>query len=532
MTLEDQLRRTMASLTDRVREEAERQVATLTAEFGEAIKAERETAAAQASAAARTAAERELAERLNAAAAAAAAHEKEAVTVAVAAVETREREALAKAIAAAVAGAEAKGRDALAAAEARVDAAREAGRAEGFAAGKAEGEEWGRADGHREGLEEGIKEGRVDGRVEGREEGREEGRLEGRRAGQQMGFKEGKRVGREEGRKEALAEGVEKGRGARIDEGRKEGREEAFEDGRRQGRLEGQQEAADAARAAAYAECRTADLAANERLVEAIRAIDAARSLTEALDALASCAGREAARVAVLLVRGGTLRGWRWIGFGEALDERHDFPVPSADAGVIAEAARTGVAVSADSAAPRSAPAFAELPPGREVLAVPVQMSGQVIAVLYADQGADQTTGNLSWPATLEVLARHAARSLESMTAFRAAQVLTERPDIASRTGQGTPAVPGGAGGPVETARRYARLLVSEIKLYHESAVLAGRRERNLTTRLGGEIERARLLYEQRVPAEARPKDYFHEELVRTLADGDESLLEFRGKID
>ena len=34
-------------------------------------------------------------------------------------------------------------------------------------------------------------------------------------------------------------------------------------------------------------------------------------------------------------------------------------------------------------------------------------------------------------------------------------------------------------------ARRYARLLVSEIKLYHESAVADGRRDRDLATRLG-----------------------------------------------
>ena len=75
-------------------------------------------------------------------------------------------------------------------------------------------------------------------------------------------------------------------------------------------------------------------------------------------------------------------------------------------------------------------------------------------------------------------------------------------------------------------ARRYAKLLVSEIKLYHSAEVAAGRRERDLGTRLGGEIARARTLYEQRVPAQVRAAaDYFHEELVRTLAEGDARLL-------
>jgi hypothetical protein len=69
-------------------------------------------------------------------------------------------------------------------------------------------------------------------------------------------------------------------------------------------------------------------------------------------------------------------------------------------------------------------------------------------------------------------------------------------------------------------------LLVSEIKLYHEPEVAAGRRERDLAVRLGGEIAHARALYEQRVPRETRAAaDFFHQELVRTLADGDEALL-------
>jgi hypothetical protein len=168
------------------------------------------------------------------------------------------------------------------------------------------------------------------------------------------------------------------------------------------------------------------------------------------------------------------------------------------------------------------------LPGGRELLAVPVQMSGQVVAVLYADQGAEGPSQTLAWPSRLELMARHAARCLEAITAFRAAQVLTERPDVPAGS-SGAAAGQGDSGENMnneQAARRYARLLVSEIKLYHESAVTAGRRERDLATRLGGEIARARVLYEQRVPKDARGgSDYFLEELVRTLADGDAGLL-------
>ena len=70
------------------------------------------------------------------------------------------------------------------------------------------------------------------------------------------------------------------------------------------------------------------------------------------------------------------------------------------------------------------------------------------------------------------------------------------------------------------------RLLVSEIKLYNENAVRAGREKRDLLSRLRPEIERARRLYEERVPPTIVARAaYFHDELVHTLADGDAALL-------
>ena len=75
------------------------------------------------------------------------------------------------------------------------------------------------------------------------------------------------------------------------------------------------------------------------------------------------------------------------------------------------------------------------------------------------------------------------------------------------------------------SAKRYARLLVSEIKLYNEAAVRAGREHRDLMTRLRPEIDRARRLYEERVPASVGRYSLFEEELVQTLAEGDAALL-------
>jgi hypothetical protein len=75
-------------------------------------------------------------------------------------------------------------------------------------------------------------------------------------------------------------------------------------------------------------------------------------------------------------------------------------------------------------------------------------------------------------------------------------------------------------------ARRFARLLISEIKLYNEQKVAEGRTEHDLYDRLREYIDRSREMYDKRVKAEVASRyDYFHGELVNTLAEGDASKL-------
>lgn len=75
-------------------------------------------------------------------------------------------------------------------------------------------------------------------------------------------------------------------------------------------------------------------------------------------------------------------------------------------------------------------------------------------------------------------------------------------------------------------ARRFARLLVSEIKLYNESKVAEGRAQGDLYGRLREYIDRSREMYDKRVkPEVAQRYDYFHHELVNTLAEGDPAKL-------
>jgi hypothetical protein len=153
-------------------------------------------------------------------------------------------------------------------------------------------------------------------------------------------------------------------------------------------------------------------------------------------------------------------------------------------------------------------------------MAVPVVVGGHGVAVLYADDGtAAEPDAPSAWPEAIEALAAHASACVSQITAVRTAQALRQQ---VAGAGQAQPA----ATEDDSSARRYARLLVSEIKLYNEAAVRTGRERRDLLHRLRPEIDRARRLYEERVsPAVGARSAYFQQELVHTLADGDSALL-------
>jgi len=207
------------------------------------------------------------------------------------------------------------------------------------------------------------------------------------------------------------------------------------------------------ASSASLEKSRAADVAACGRLVDGVRALDAASSLSDILDALVDRASREAVRVGLLIARRGELRGWRFAGFGPDVDPARSVLVRREDDGIVGEALRTGVAISSDTPGPLAAPAFAALGLGEggACVAVPLIVSGDVAAVLYADQDSGDASkwrlAALRWTDAVELLARHAARCLEAATAIKAVRVLTDPPEIsesaAGRTRDDAPAASG-----------------------------------------------------------------------------------------
>jgi chemotaxis protein histidine kinase CheA len=260
---------------------------------------------------------------------------------------------------------------------------------------------------------------------------------------------------------------------------------------------------------------RESQLAIVERLSHAMRAMGNARSLSDTLTALMSAAASLAPRAAVFIVNGRELQGWRASGF---TNNPASIRLPLEDTGLLSTARATGTAVST-SAMP--APSFAALSADRAGIAVPVIVGGQSVAVLYADDGSSsEPEAPASWPEAMQMLAAHASTCLAYITALRTTQAMraTAAGGGARRAAPGTEED--------SSARRYARLLVSEIKLYNEGAVRVGREKRDLLHRLRNEIERARRLYEERVsPSVGARATYFEQELVQTLADGDATLL-------
>jgi len=283
-------------------------------------------------------------------------------------------------------------------------------------------------------------------------------------------------------------------------------------------RLAVQERLAEAERESSRAEAeRESTLAEASALIDGFRALDAAASLSDILGELVRSSARHTARVALLLRRGDQLSGWAWTGF-EAAGDARAYGSAMDQAGAAGVAAKTGERQTV-AGLQTGGGVLSPSRDDRAGLAIPVRVGGDVVGVLYADndgEGPDVVPS--AWPELVEALTRHAERCLESATVRGLPELV--RAGAAERARRQSERYDD------EAAQRYARLLVAEIRLYHEPLMNEARRERNVLRKLRPQIERAQQLYEERVSADIRSRTrYFEQELVRTLADGDPGLL-------
>ncbi len=312
-------------------------------------------------------------------------------------------------------------------------------------------------------------------------------------------------------------------------------------------------------------------------------AIDAAGNQVDALKAFLTAARRSCDRAVLLVSRGDTLAVWKAEGFSPAEETslRNVAVAPSAHAELAAAMEGTPVAVG-----PGASISARFASGARRALVCPIVVREKISAILYADQREEGSSFDPEALALLSYLIgvavdRLATRKLrpapaltpirsfepaaapapapapeaEPPAALEVEEAGEPEPEAAPEPPPAPPArgidfdttghpyrpPPGVAPGgprilrgplaaveedPHEHARKIARLLVSDIRLYNEAAIEEGKRHNDIAARMRDDIDRARQTYNERVPDSVRSTtDYFHEELVRSLADGNPDAL-------
>jgi hypothetical protein len=164
-----------------------------------------------------------------------------------------------------------------------------------------------------------------------------------------------------------------------------------------------------------------------ERLIECVRRLDEAPTLTVILETLAEGAAADASRVAILLVEGDVLRTWGHFGFAPSASP---IDVPMSQARVIMAAVAlhkmSFVQPSADGR-DWSVPAFMRLPAGHTGIVVPIVVGTEVVAVLYADDVGRPLNEESTpvWMEAVEMLVRHASSRLENATSTQTVELFT-----------------------------------------------------------------------------------------------------------
>ncbi|MGH9580963.1 MAG: hypothetical protein ACRD2R_08215, partial [Terriglobales bacterium] len=277
-------------------------------------------------------------------------------------------------------------------------------------------------------------------------------------------------------------------------------------------------------------------------LNSAISSLQDETSQTEILKALLDGAVRFCGRAALFVVRGSNATGWNGRGF----DSNEGIKGVGVDTstGLASRAVADRMPVAA--AAAEFSSSFVEEvgnPVDGNAVVLPLVVKEKVAALLYADAGT-ASDGTIDTSA-LHVLARSAGQWLEliSLRKSGGAAPAEAAPPAEERVEEAAPPPPPVARpaakpeaeeaelSPEEQqlhkkARRKAKVLVEEIKLYNQEKVKEGRKAKDLYERLREDIDKSRAEYDKHFgKTSAAGADYFVKELIRILAENDEAAL-------
>jgi hypothetical protein len=275
--------------------------------------------------------------------------------------------------------------------------------------------------------------------------------------------------------------------------------------------------------------------------------LDEAATQSEVLNVLLSFVSGWVDRAVIFVVKGEEAAGWAATGLDWEISRVRKLRMNLTREHLLSRAVSTGVAAYGPA---NMYPANSEifLLFGEEfpetAFAFPILVRGKSAGILYTDlkEGISEKP---DVPNLLFLASRLAGLAVDTLSIKKPAppkeqaQPAAASPEPTAKDGddtapQGTvvmpaPKIPGLSEDDQklhDEAKRFARLLVSEIKLYNEAQVSAGRENKDLYDRLKDDIERSRRMYLDRVPTHVHSStNYFYEELVKTLANGDPTLL-------
>ena len=289
-------------------------------------------------------------------------------------------------------------------------------------------------------------------------------------------------------------------------------------------------------------------------LQKAISAIQAGTTQKEILRALLENTVLYSGRAALFVVKNGAATGWQGIAFGNN-DAIKDFGLDITSG----MASRVMQSRTSETSSPAEIDRYFMskfgAPAAEEVVVLPLLLKDKISALVYADSGTEGSTLDVAaldvlvraTSAWLEVISQrkqahkdglpepemHVAPSVNDPFAAHSpihgkvhAETVPEVAMSAAAAWGGPTSMPSGDGEIHRKAQRFARLLIDEIKLYNHAKVADGRKHKDLYDRLREDIEKSRATYQKRYGnSAAGAADYFSQELIRSLAEDDVSLL-------
>jgi len=226
----------------------------------------------------------------------------------------------------------------------------------------------------------------------------------------------------------------------------------------------------------------------------------------------------------VFLVRQGEIQGWGSFGYASDVAQAQRSYRTDKEQGWLREIAATGDGAPLPRHDDSAAPEFGQ-PKATEAVGCSVRIDDRPIAVVVAERGL----GESPWiPDGLALLASVAELALKVVLARRHAGE-SRSEGAAAGTADAEPAPQPAtteAAPDLDPARRYARLVATDIRLYNEEAVMLGRRNGDLSDRIAEHLNRGKETFMRR-HAELGPTgiELLHEAYVQVLAAGDAGLI-------